>query len=69
MPVGTDKVTGSRKLLPTLWLLSEKWGCLRQRLCWCKRLGQWWEMDNRALDIVPPLLGSLWKGAPLWKSG
>lgn len=29
MPVGTDKITGSRKLFPTLWLLSEKWGWLR----------------------------------------
>lgn len=31
MPVGTDKVTENRKLFPTLWLLSEKWGWLRVR--------------------------------------
>lgn len=30
-PVGKDKVTGIRKLLPTLWLPSEKWGWLRVR--------------------------------------
>lgn len=63
MPVGTDKVTGSRKLLPTLWLLSEKWGWLRVR----KPVGRGEQRPrswvNRVVEAVPPLLGSRWEGA------